>query len=165
MPECWFKGLPDAGPCEGRLVKCHLVKQQVLKREGGSSSAISSRVRSFGTAEVSPSRGYGLAGAVAVAGVPVAAAPRDDPRTWVWGCGLSRAGRSSRPVQAGRAEGIPLSLLPEGFTRLMAELGLWWYVERTFNRRSSFEDTFTSTEDGAGAAAVAAEAYIGRRRL
>jgi hypothetical protein len=132
MPECWFKRLPDAGPCEGRLVKCHLIKRQVLVRELGKRE------------------GERLV--------------RDD-RTWVWGCGgpMGPGGHHGQFKPDG-PKGIPLSLLPEGYTRLMAELGLWWYVERTFNRRSSFEDTFTSTEDGAGAAAVAAEAYIGRRR-
>jgi hypothetical protein len=30
---CWFAGLPDAGPCDGRLVRCHLIRRQVLRRE------------------------------------------------------------------------------------------------------------------------------------
>ena len=32
-PTCWFAQLPDAGPCEGRLVRCHLLPRQVIKRE------------------------------------------------------------------------------------------------------------------------------------
>lgn len=33
-PQCFFRTFPDAGPCSGRLTRAHLVKQQVLKREG-----------------------------------------------------------------------------------------------------------------------------------
>jgi hypothetical protein len=131
MPECFFRSLPDAGPCDGRLVHCHLVKRQVLERELGRSD-----------------------GRVAA----------QQEWSWVWGCGgpMGPGGHHGQFKPDG-PKPIPLSLLPVDFTRRMSELGLWWYVERTFNRRSSFEDTFTSTEDGAAAAAVAAEAYIGRR--
>jgi hypothetical protein len=34
MTGCWFASLPDAGPCDGRLVKAHLIPRQLLKREG-----------------------------------------------------------------------------------------------------------------------------------
>jgi hypothetical protein len=34
-PVCFFAtGWPDAGPCDGRLIRAHLVRQQVLTREG-----------------------------------------------------------------------------------------------------------------------------------
>lgn len=33
-PSCWFASLPGAGPCDGRLRKCHLLPAQLLKREG-----------------------------------------------------------------------------------------------------------------------------------
>lgn len=32
---CWFRALPGAGPCSGRLVRCHLIPQQTLRRELG----------------------------------------------------------------------------------------------------------------------------------
>jgi hypothetical protein len=25
---CWFADLPDAGPCDGGLVRCHLIRRQ-----------------------------------------------------------------------------------------------------------------------------------------
>jgi hypothetical protein len=32
---CWFQAhLDGIGPCSGRLVKCHLLPRQLLKREG-----------------------------------------------------------------------------------------------------------------------------------
>lgn len=30
---CFFADLPGAGRCDGRLVRCHLIRQQVLDRE------------------------------------------------------------------------------------------------------------------------------------
>jgi hypothetical protein len=148
MPECWFKRLPDAGPCEGqRIVKCHLVTRQELRnlwRKFHHRAATDSR-------EPWPWPEFRSLQHLV-----------DDPRTWVWGCGLS----SAHPGHHGQfkpdgPKGIPLSLLPEGYTRLMAELGLWWYVERTFNRRSSFNDLSTSTVDGA--AGFERTAQIARR--
>ena len=117
MPECFFKGLPDAGACEGKLVRCHLVKAQTLVRELGWSKSKA----------------------------------RSDPRVWVWGCGgaLGPGGHHGRFKPDG-PEGIPLSMLPEDFTRFMAQEGLWWYVERTFNRPLG-EDNFTTTVDAAAA--------------
>jgi hypothetical protein len=37
---CWFAGLPDAGPCDGRLVRCHLIRRQVLRRELNAAPAV-----------------------------------------------------------------------------------------------------------------------------
>jgi hypothetical protein len=37
---CWFADLPGAGPCDGRLVRCHLVPRQVLRRELNASRAV-----------------------------------------------------------------------------------------------------------------------------
>jgi hypothetical protein len=33
MPECFFASLPDAGPCDGRPRKCHLIPKQKIRRE------------------------------------------------------------------------------------------------------------------------------------
>jgi hypothetical protein len=33
MPECWFASLPGAGPCDGRLVRCHLIPKNKLRDE------------------------------------------------------------------------------------------------------------------------------------
>lgn len=32
---CWFAALPGAGPCDGRLRKCHLIPAQTVRREVG----------------------------------------------------------------------------------------------------------------------------------
>jgi hypothetical protein len=31
--QCFFHGWPEAGPCDGRLIRAHLIRRQVLKRE------------------------------------------------------------------------------------------------------------------------------------
>lgn len=35
MPSCWLASLPGAGACDGRLVRCHLLPRQLLRRELG----------------------------------------------------------------------------------------------------------------------------------
>jgi hypothetical protein len=47
---CWFADLPDAGPCNGRLVRCHLIPQQLLRREVGRAANVlwDSRVWVYG---------------------------------------------------------------------------------------------------------------------
>jgi hypothetical protein len=32
-PTCFFRGVPGAGPCDGALIRAHLVPRQLLKRE------------------------------------------------------------------------------------------------------------------------------------
>jgi hypothetical protein len=32
---CWLATIPDSGACDGRLVRCHLLPQQLLRRELG----------------------------------------------------------------------------------------------------------------------------------
>jgi hypothetical protein len=34
VKRCWLAQLPDAGPCDGRLIRAHLLPQQLMKRGG-----------------------------------------------------------------------------------------------------------------------------------
>lgn len=96
---CWFAALPGAGPCTGRLVRCHLIAQQTLRRELG--------------------RGWRRTA--------------DDPRSWVWGCG-GPTGCSGHHgmLDYARTLRVPRELLPEGVEALAAEVGLVWWLERTY---------------------------------
>jgi hypothetical protein len=97
---CWFADLPDAGPCDGQLVRCHLIPQQVLKRELN-------------------------------AGLSVLR----DPRGWVWGCGgiTGCSGHHGRADWAGvNRLHIPRDRLPVEFIEWVDELGLGWFVDRTY---------------------------------
>lgn len=98
-PRCWFASLPDAGPCDGRLVRCHLLPQQLLRREVGS--------------------GWRKVAA--------------DPRSWVWGCGgpVGIGGHHGQ-LDSSRALRIPRHRLPAGVEALAAELGLTWWLDRTY---------------------------------
>lgn len=45
---CFFAGLHNAGPCDGRLRKCHLIPKQLIKREVGASAVWDDRVYVLG---------------------------------------------------------------------------------------------------------------------
>jgi hypothetical protein len=99
---CWFKDLPDAGPCDGRLVRCHLIRRQVLRHELNASRAV-----------------------------------MDDPRGWVWGCGgiTGAAGHHGAADWAGPGKlEIPHERLPVEFLAWVDELGLGWWIDRTYRR-------------------------------
>lgn len=99
MKRCWLAALPDAGPCDGRLVRCHLISQQVLRREVG--------------------RGWRKVA--------------DDPRSWVWGCGgPTGVGGHHGRLDYSRSLRIPRELLPPAVEELGAELGLGWWLDRTY---------------------------------
>ena len=34
-PGCWFAQIPEAGPCDGELVRVHLIPRQTLRKEFG----------------------------------------------------------------------------------------------------------------------------------
>jgi hypothetical protein len=122
MPECWFASLPGAGPCDGRLRRCHLIPKNTLKNEFR-----------WGVVRV---------GSVWEKAHPVenpAWERRDlfalqtDRRCWVYGCGgpMGQGGHHGafkpdgpRPVPRGR--------LPEGLEEFAAELGLVWWLDRTY---------------------------------
>jgi hypothetical protein len=41
-PGCWFaQNVIGCGPCDGRLVRCHLIPKQLLKREAASRHRVS----------------------------------------------------------------------------------------------------------------------------
>lgn len=95
---CFFAGWPDAGPCDGRLIRAHLVPRQVLKRELNAGPSVI-----------------------------------DDPRTWVWCCGgpMGVSGHHGK-FDSSRTLRIPRHRLPAGFVSFMDELGLGWWIDRTY---------------------------------
>lgn len=46
--KCWFASLPGAGPCDGKLRKCHLIPAQTIKREVGKAHVWDPRVWVWG---------------------------------------------------------------------------------------------------------------------
>lgn len=139
MPECWFSKLPGAGPCDGALVKCHLVTKQELKN----------RWRSIhhGTALDHGRR------EAAVRDLPSTLLKLyADARTWVWGCGgpIGNGGHHAQFKPDGPRL-IDRHRLPEGVEEIARLLQLEWWLDRTYGERgfTPGEDGFSTTVDGA----------------
>jgi hypothetical protein len=115
-PFCWFARLPDAGPCEGRLVKCHLIPRQVIRREYPAAKGLTrSRVRRDLVENL------------------VRESYVTDQRCWVWGCGGAMGpGGHHGKWQPDGPRRIPRELLPLELEEFAAELGLLWYLDRTY---------------------------------
>lgn len=101
---CWFASVPDAGPCDGPLVRCHLMPKHVLRQNF-------------------PKGFEGRALAVLQA----------DPRSWVWGCGgsMGLGGHHGR-LDTSRKLRIPRNLIPAETEELAAELGLTPWLDREY---------------------------------
>lgn len=97
-PGCWFaQNVIGCGPCDGQLVRCHLIPRQLLRRELGW------RLR------------------------------RDDPRTWVWGCGGSMGiGGHHGQLDQSRKLRIPRDVLPGELEAFASEFGLSWWLDREY---------------------------------
>jgi hypothetical protein len=120
---CWFAQLSDAGPCDGRLVRCHLLTKQLL-------------ARTFPQ------------GAVYVAGY-WRAAPRysdpdrslvsllDDPRVWVPGCGGVSGIGGHHGQYDHLQKRIGRSELPAGVEEFAKEFGLQWWLERRYGTQGA----------------------------
>jgi hypothetical protein len=58
---------------------------------------------------------------------------QDDPRCWVWGCGgpMGNGGHNARMKPDGPLP-VPRGRLPAGLEEFAAELGLVWWLDRTY---------------------------------
>lgn len=101
---CFLARFSDR-PCDGRLVKAHLIPRQTLKRE------------------VCGATGTRLLYLDVV----------NDPRSWVWACGgpLGNAGHHGM-LDASRTLRIPRDRLPLALEDFAAELGLGWWLDREY---------------------------------
>ncbi len=106
-PGCWFaRNVVGCGPCDGQLVRVHLLPRSLLKRE-------------FRSLKLDP---------------PVALrALVEDPRSWVWGCGgpMGNGGHNGMLDQS-RTVRIARDVLPDGLEEFAAEVGLEWWLCRTY---------------------------------
>ena len=56
-----------------------------------------------------------------------------DPRGWVWGCGgIVGIGGHHGQLDQARTLRVPRALLPAEFIAWVDELGLGWYIDRTY---------------------------------
>jgi hypothetical protein len=126
---CFFKGRPGAGPCDGALIRAHLVPRQLLKREFPEGVAmfdgewisvreLRRRVTPEGRANYRTRTLRDLC---------------DDERSWVPCCGgpLGPGGHHGQLDQS-RHLRIPRADLPADVEEFAAELGLTWWIEREY---------------------------------
>jgi hypothetical protein len=115
-PVCWFVGRAISdnrdplSPCDGRLVRCHLLPQQVLKQ-----------TRQYKALTSEATRYQFLY----------------DPRSWVWGCGgPTGLGGHHGQLDTSKRLRVPRLVIPAGTEELAAELGLEWFLDRSYGERS-----------------------------
>ena len=127
---CWLARLDNAGPCEGALVKCHLISKAQIKRTFPKGA-----VRIDGQWERPVEARFLPEGFE-----PVRRTLRElqeDERAWVWGCGglVGISGHHGRldtaPHERTRLR-IPRLLLPPEVEEYAAELGLGYWLDKTY---------------------------------
>jgi hypothetical protein len=97
-------------------VRCHLLPRQVIRREHPA--------RSIVAASLAKQRGIEP---------PPQPVDVNDPRSWVWGCGgIMGPGGHHGQFKPDGPRPIPRDLLPPGLIEFAEELGLGWYIERTY---------------------------------
>jgi hypothetical protein len=129
-PCCWFAKLPGSGPCEGQLVRVHLISKQQLRRTFPKGAVL------IGGRWQPP---------VEAAFVPQDGEParrtlrelQDDPRAWVPGCGgmsglAGHHGRLDSSPHNGTRLRLARAQLPAAVEEYAAELGLTWWLDKTY---------------------------------
>lgn len=115
---CFFAGWPGAGPCDGRLVRAHLIPKQLIRRE-----VISARSKD-------PSGGRW----------PVDTAQRAELARILWDervivpvCGgpMGLSGHHGA-LDAARTLRIPRERLPVAVAEFAEEFGLTWWLDREY---------------------------------
>jgi hypothetical protein len=127
MSACWFAKLPDAGPCDGQLVRCHFVPKSLLKQRF-----------KLGAVETAPGAWTAITrGTNMNFGFPVRSLNEliGDERIMEWGCGgpMGNAGHHGQfDNPAVNVLRVPRELLPLGVEEFAAELGMLPWLDRTY---------------------------------
>lgn len=124
--QCFFHGWPGAGECDGQLIRAHLIPRQVLRREARA-------------LVVREARAAGKPAGLAVTLMePYVARLIEDPRSWVPCCGgPTGIGGHHGQLDHSRTLRIPFDALPYGFIEFCEELGLGWYITRTYPKEAN----------------------------
>lgn len=123
---CFFAGWPDAGACDGQLVRGHIVPRQLLKRTYPHGALLDEdgwrpMTRYEDRYDL---RHRTLQDLI------------DDQRSWVPVCGgATGVGAHHGRLDIARTLRIPRERIPEGTEQYAAELGLGWYLDRAHGPR------------------------------
>lgn len=115
-------------PCDGALVRCHLLPRMVLKKEFpyGVIEGVD------GSWRPSPNRSSAFVEGLSYRSLRSLI---KDPASWVWGCG----GPTGLGGHHGQFDTLRLAVLrervPEALEVFAAELGIAWWLDRRFGRR------------------------------
>lgn len=122
--QCYLRGFSDR-PCDGRLVKAHLIPQNRIAQEFPHGVVIVDGRRERAHPIENPEWER----------VSLQALQADD-RSWVWACGgpMGNAGHHGM-LDASRTLRIPRDRLPAGLEEFAEELGLAWWLEREYGPR------------------------------
>lgn len=123
---CWFAHLPGAGPCDGRLVRCHLIPKQLLAREFGKGAYLVNG-RWLPSVEARFVRGFPTS-------LPYRSVKnlQDDERAWVPGCGGPSGLEGHHGMLDGFKLALPRRLLPDAVIEYACELGLLWWIDKHY---------------------------------
>jgi hypothetical protein len=125
---CFFAGWPGAGPCDGRLIKAHLIPRQLLRREypDGAVQYVTAEGRTWARWRHGNPFGEGYRTLKQLI---------DDERCWIPCCGgpMGPSGHHGQ-LDYSCTLRIPREKLPPGVEEFAAELGLSWYLDRTYGR-------------------------------
>ena len=122
-PVCFFAGRPGAGPCDGALIRGHLIPKQVIRRE-----------------VMSARRGAGALGQWPVGVDQRAELSRIlwDERAWVPMCGgLTGCSGHHGALDTARTLRIRRDELPAAVEEFAAEHGLEWWLGREYGPRAA----------------------------
>lgn len=116
-PRCFLAQF-SSRPCDGRLVKCHVLPKRMLRQVWR---------------EVHHGK---LPNEQRVVSHPSQQKLVDDPLVWVWGCGgpMGNGGHHGM-LDASRTLRIPRHMLPAEMDELAETLGLSWWLDREYGER------------------------------
>lgn len=120
MIACFFDGWPNASPCDGQLIRAHLIPRQIIAKAVKTKRLAELSQMDMTRRECDQLIGREVQSAYA------------DYRSWVPCCGgLSGLGGHHGDLDACRLR-IPREGLPEGLDSFAAEWGLTPWLERTY---------------------------------
>lgn len=123
MNYCWLARYSQK-PCDGRLVRCHLIPRQQLRAAWRSvHHPVKGQRPEVALPPHEPLPFKSLRDLI------------DDPRTWVWGCGgpMGNGGHHGELDQS-RTIRVPFADLPSPLLVVAEQLNLTWWLEREYAR-------------------------------
>lgn len=150
---CWFaEWVEGAGPCSGKLVRCHLIDQQTLRQEFPHGVVLGwrydddrrpvpcwKRAAKWEAEKVQRALASGSEAPLRLRALEVL---QQDPRSFVMGCGGATGigghhGKFDTAPHDSTRIVLPRALIPEGTEEMADELHLEWWMTRTYGEKEA----------------------------